>query len=105
MERKMTTFAREISGCDIDLLYTIICKKYKNFIQFYRLVEDMAENIDSLKYEFSSDSSLYVSMTMKKGTDIKDTVSKLESKIDSTGLYTYNIMSEGKKVKIEVNKK
>lgn len=103
MERRMTAFASSMVGDDIDLLYDLVCKKYTKFKLFYRLVEELSEYILSLKYEFSSDTSLYVSMTMDKGVKHKEIISELERKIDSTSLYTYNIVSEGKKVKISIN--
>ena len=99
----MTIFAASMVEDDIDLLYDLVCKKYKKFKAFYRLVEELSESIVSLKYEFSSDTSLYVSMTIDKGLKHKEFISELESKIDSTSLYTYNIVSEGKKVKIIIS--
>lgn len=102
MERRMTVFAHNMVGDDIDLLYDVVCKKYKKFKLFYRLVEELSDSIHSLKYEFSSDTSLYVSMKMDKGVDSEEIVSSLESKIDSTSLYTYNIVSEGNKIKISI---
>ena len=98
MERRMTAFASSMVGNDMDLLYDVVCKKYKKFKLFYRLVEELSDLILSLKYEFSSDTSLYVSMLMEKGVSHKEIICSLESKIDSTSLYAYNIVSEGKKI-------
>jgi len=102
MERRMTTFAASMVGDDIDLLYDVICKKYKKFKLFYRLVEDLSDSIQSLEYEFSSDTSLVVDMTMEKGVNLKDTTKSLKNKIDSTSLYTCDIVSEGKTIKISI---
>lgn len=103
MERRMSAYASGMVNDDIDLLYDLICRKYKKFKLFYRLVEELSESILSLKYDFSSDTSLYVSMTMVKGLNLKKVISDLEKKIDSTSSYTYNIVSEGKKVKISIS--
>ena len=102
MERRMSTFASNMVGDNIDLLYDLVCKKYTKFKLFYRLVEEISDSILTLKYDFSSDTSLYVSMTMDKGVKTKEVISDLERKIDSSSLYTYNIVSDGKKIKISI---
>jgi len=103
MERRMTVFATSMVGNDIDLLYDLVCKKFKKFKLFYKLVEELSESILSLKYEFSSDTSLYVSMVMNKDVTHKEIISELENRIDSSSLYTYNIVSDGKKIKISIS--
>lgn len=102
MERKMTTFASNMVGDNIELLYDVVCKKFKKFKLFYRLVEELSEDIKSLKYEFSSDTSLNVSMTMDKGVNHDEIIKYLDEKIESSDLYTYNIVSEGNKIKISI---
>jgi len=41
-------------------------------------------------------------MTMEKGVNLKDTTKSLKNKIDSTSLYTCDIVSEGKTIKISI---
>lgn len=104
MKRCMTTYAREMVGSndEMDLLYAILCEKYKNFIHFFRLVEDYSENIHSLDYDDSKKNSLKISITMEKGMDLKEVTTVLCNRAQSSDLYTCAINTDKKKIFIEL---
>lgn len=100
MKRKMTSFVKDMSDSDLDILYDIICRKYKKFICFYRMVEDFSDSILKLKYSFSSKTSLDVTAHLADDCDVDEFISSIRERILSS--YTCNINSDGQKVTIEI---
>ena len=99
MERKMTIFAKHMVEDNIELLYDLVCKKYKKFKLFYRLVESISDDIQTLEYEFTSDTSLHVSILPNDDVDVIELIGTLQTKFNTTD-YMYTLSSKGRKVKI-----
>ena len=96
----MSEYAVEMSGSNIDALELLVCKKYKTFKHFYRLVEEKSDEITSLSYEMTNETSLHVILETEK-KDAKF-VAWIESHLNTTD-YSYQISSCGKKVELQIS--
>lgn len=84
MVRTIPSCMKELSGNNFDIFEDIISKKYKKFMKFYRLVENVSDVVQSLHYNFVSDENLDVDVTFKKNVNIDEIRMELENRIDSS---------------------
>lgn len=106
MQRKMTSYAKGMSGNDINLLYDVVCKKYKEFKEFYRLVEFFSDKIRSLKYEFTSDTDLKVNLNIEDGINTKEVFNNILGRVESSVFpYDCDVKQDKNKIKIRISSK
>lgn len=82
MIRNIPSCIKELSGDNFDIFENIISKKYKKFMKFYRLVENVSDLVQSLHYNFTSDENLDVGITFNKNVNIDEIRMELENRID-----------------------
>jgi len=84
MKRCMTDYAGNLCNYDdIDILYKVICLKYKRFIDFYRLVEESSDYIESLDYDDSDKDSLNIIMTLNNNDKINEIYDNIKERSES----------------------
>lgn len=101
MNKNLTCYINELVGDDIDMLEKLISKQYRKFIRFYKLIEEYSGLITKMRYEFISDSSLDVSVTLDTKRKMENIKKELES-LASDGDYELNISVSKKTLKISV---
>lgn len=84
MIRNIPSCIKELSGDDFDIFEDIIEKKYKKFIGFYRLIENVSDSVRSLHYNFTSNENLDVDITFLKNVDIESIKMELEQSINNS---------------------
>lgn len=84
MIRNIPSCIKELSGNDFDVFEEIISHKYKKFMSFYRLVENVSDLVKSLHYNFTSDENLDVDITFGKNVDIATIEMELNNNINSS---------------------
>lgn len=72
MQKSLTDCAAFLSGSNIDILEEIISNKYRKFIKFFKLIEDYADDITALEYEFTDEASLSAKINFKKSIKFEE---------------------------------
>lgn len=102
MHKDIPSYMKALSGNDFELFESLISNKYKKFIKFYRLVENISEQIMSLHYNFTSDDVLDVSIAFHSNVDIAKIVMEIEKRIDSKK-YECNIVTDKQNIEISIS--
>lgn len=98
----MLKYIGSLSGSDMDIFEELISNKFKKFRHFYRLVEDVSEKIDKLHYNFTSSSSLEVSIELHDGEKPKEVAKYLQDKTNDKTNYECNIVIKKEELKITI---
>lgn len=98
MKASLTEYIKQLSGNELSILEEIISKKYRKFINFFSLVQDISDDIISLKYNFTDDSTLDIELGLKKSVskDMKDDIFK---ELELSG-YKIEMKKSNKKLKM-----
>lgn len=84
MKFDMPTCVSILSDDKLERLETIIRKKYKKFIGFYRMIENQMDMIQELEYEDDSDDSeLIVLITFDNDINTEDKAKEIHEYFDT----------------------
>ena len=78
----MNVCVNDLSGSDMDIFYKLIIDQYREFIHFYRLVEDELENVSKLEYDATSETSLIIGLQFEDKKSMKAARNALEDKYE-----------------------
>lgn len=101
MKKRMNSYINELCGSDLDALKKIITTQYKQFIHFYRLVENLSDDICSLYYQAKNDDTLSVDIRIISTLNPKDVLENLKSKTNDV-LYGCDIHNDGDIISISL---
>ena len=102
MKRDMVEYVNCLSGTDEEIFETLITSKFKKFRHFYRLLAESSMQIDNLFYNFTSESTLEVSLSLIDPSSKKDLIKFLKEKAGSQNNYDCNITSKKDKINVVI---
>ena len=102
MHKDIPSYMKALSGNDFELFESLISNKYKKFMKFYRLVENISDDIISLRYNFTSNDVLDVTIAFHSNADIDQIVMEIEKKLD-TKKYECNIVTDEQELSISIS--
>lgn len=102
MQKRMNTYINTLCGSNIEALDKIISAKYKEFVHFYRLVEDISDDTESLCYDINAEDLLSVELIMTDSADIKKVEKTLRSRIKEQDYSCKIQRKKGKKLLITI---
>lgn len=100
MKRDMVEYFSCLSGSDQEIFEKLITSKFKKFRHFYRLLVDVTSDIETLHYNFTSDSTLEVSLTLVDPEKKKDIIKFLRDKSKQQDSYDCNITTKKEKINV-----
>ena len=65
MKASLSEYMKQLSGNELSILEEVISKKYRKFMNFFNLVREYSNFIESLKYNFTDMNSLDIELNMK----------------------------------------
>lgn len=89
-----------LSGSDPEIFEKLITTKFKKFRHFYRLLVDVTSDIEMLFYNFTSDNTLEVSLSLINPEKKKDIIKFLRDKSKNQDSYDCNITSKKEKINV-----
>ena len=92
----MSTYISMLSGNRLDILETIISKKYRKFLDFYWAVDALSDDIAHVSYRISPESSVDIDIILEKGVKTSKFISQIKERIGDS--YEYSISYEKRNV-------
>lgn len=101
MNKDMVDYMNELSSCNLETLEQIISLQYRKFVRFYKLVEGYSGDINKIKYEFNSPSSLDVVLTFKRKKELSKIKNELEDSMKKSS-YDGSVKLNKKEILISI---
>ena len=100
MKKSLTEYASALSNSRMEVLEELICKKYRKFIRFFRLMKDYSEYITKLDYEFTDKDTLSINVSFKKSIKLDEKIELIEE-MEEQG-YNISFKIKGKQMKLVI---
>ena len=100
MKATLTEFISVLSKKNRKTLEDLLANKYRKFIKFFYLMKDYTDNIEKLKYNFSSKEILNIDIIFSKKVDV-DLKKKLLDIMEENG-YLIEYKIDDKKMKMVI---